>query len=413
MLREEKIRLVRRQGAFVGVDVARRSHFVQFLDNYGERISKGTTISNDREGLVKLENILGKAPNLDHNILFGFEPTGDYWKPLAYHLKGKGYQVVLVNPYHLKRTKEIIDNSQDKTDRKDAYLIADLCRQGKFFFPVISSGVYAEIREVSLSWQRTNKQLTRAKTYLYNFLAKYFPEYKGTFSDVTGITSFYLLNHFPLPSDIKRLGKKRLLKISQKVSKGRIKEEKILLLYQRAITSIGLQAGSETAKILLKDILFDLKKLKERKEKLKRLMKELLFQTGYKDYLLSIPAVGVVTASLFLGEIGDPKNYTSSPQIEKLAGLNLVEQSSGERKGKRKISKRGRSLLRYVGYLVTNVAISKNKEIKALYQYKLLNSKREKMQILTGIAAKMLRLMFALCKNHSFYNPEEVKRYWR
>ncbi len=122
----------------------------------------------------------------------------------------------------------------------------------------------------------------------------------------------------------------------------------------------------------------------------------------------------MVTGSLFLGEIGNPERYKTSKQIEKLAGLHLVENSSGEKRGIKSISKRGRNVLRYVGYLVTNIAISKNKEIKAMYQYKMQQwNKKEKMKVLCGINEKILRMMFAVCKKRQFYRPEEVKKYWR
>jgi len=149
MSREEKIRFARRQGVFIGIDVAKRKHFAQFIDKEGSNLDKGLSFSNNREGFRELERRFSAFPNLDHNILFGFEPCGDYWKPLAYYLKEKGYPVVLVNPYHLKRTKEVIDNSQNKTDPKDAYLIANLCKQGKYSSPILPEGVYAELREAS------------------------------------------------------------------------------------------------------------------------------------------------------------------------------------------------------------------------------------------------------------------------
>ncbi len=413
MIKREKIELVKKQVVFAGIDIASKKHRARFLDNLGEELVKPVSFSNDLEGIKKLESHFNQIPNIDHNIIFGLEPSGDYWKPLAYQLRKKEYPVVLVNPYHLKRTKEIIDNSQDKTDDKDSYLVGDLIKQGKYFFPILPEGIYAELREISTAWERTSKQLARAKCYLANFLAKYFPEYRGIFSDILGKTSFCLLSQFPLPEDIVKLGLKKLTRLIKKVSKGKIKDKKIFLLYQKAKDSIGLKDGSQTAKIFLKEVLLDIERLLERKTKLKKIMAELLFQTGYQDYLLSIPGVGIVTACLFLGEIGNPVNYRNSSQIEKLAGLNLVENSSGEKKGEKKISKRGRNTLRYVGYLVASVAISKSLEIKALYQFKVKNCKKEKIKALTAISSKMLRIMFIVCKNKTFYNPEQITRYFR
>jgi len=410
MIKREKIELVRRKGIFVGIDIARSRHKARFIDNLGQERIKGISFTNDKEGIEKLEAHMKKIPNLDHNIIFGLEPSGDYWKPLAYYLKSKGYEVVLVNPYHVKRTKEIIDNTQEKNDNKDSYLIADLTKQGKYFFPILPEGIYAKLREVSISWRRTSVQLSRSKCYVSNFISKYFPEYRGIFSDIMGKTSLYILKNFPLPEDIKKIGEKRLRKIIKKVSKGKVKEEKIKMLYERAKNSIGLREGGEIGKIYLREVLLDIERLVERKKKLRKIMEEILEETGYKEYLLSVPGVGVVTGAIFLGEIGDPRNYKRSSQIEKLAGLNLVENSSGERKGEKKISKRGRNTLRYIGYLVSTVAISKNPEIKRLYKFKMEKKNKEKMKVLTAISAKMLRIMYKVCKDRVYYNPYEIKK---
>ncbi len=54
------------------------------------------------------------------DIMFGIEPTGHYWFPLAAFLKEQGIKVAVVNPYHVNRSKDIEDNSQTKSDYKDA-----------------------------------------------------------------------------------------------------------------------------------------------------------------------------------------------------------------------------------------------------------------------------------------------------
>jgi transposase len=408
MIKREKIELVKGSDIYAGIDVASDIHRVRFIDNLGQEVIKGISFSNDREGFRELEEHMKKF-GIDHNIIFGLEPTGDYWKPIGYYLRSKGYKVVLVNPYHIKRTKEIIDNSQQKDDRKDSYLIADLVKQGKYFFPIIPEGIYGEMRELSISWKRTKQQITRLKCYLSNFLAKYFPEYKNIFSDILGKSSFYILSHYPLPEDIKRIGKKRLTKIIKRISKGKIREEKIDRLYERARDTVGIKEGIEAAKMFLKEVLKELERLMGRRKKIKEKMKELLRISGYGDYLLSIKGVGVVSACLFLGDIGDPRRYKRASQIEKLAGYNLVEESSGKKKGEKQISKRGRKTLRYVGYLVANVAIAKNKEIRELYRYKVDVLKKNRIKVMVGIAAKMLRIMFAVCKNKEYYNSEKVR----
>ena len=43
-----------------------------------------------------------------------------------------GVSVVQVNPYAVKQTKELEDNSQLKDDRKDPKLIANLVKDGNY-----------------------------------------------------------------------------------------------------------------------------------------------------------------------------------------------------------------------------------------------------------------------------------------
>ncbi len=54
----------------------------------------------------------------------------------------------------------------------------------------------------------------------------------------------------------------------------------------------------------------------------------------------------MATIAGFLAEVGDLSKYDHGQQIIRLAGLNLKENSSGKRKGKTGISKRGQSTLR-------------------------------------------------------------------
>lgn len=61
-----------------------------------------------------------------------------------------GISVVQVNPYAVKQTKELEDNSQQKDDRKDPKLIANLVKDGNYGMPYLPEKVYAELRRLSL-----------------------------------------------------------------------------------------------------------------------------------------------------------------------------------------------------------------------------------------------------------------------
>ena len=66
------------------------------------------------------------------------------------------------------------------------------------------------------------------------------------------------------------------------------------------------------------------------------------------EKLLAIKGVGSVTIAGFIAEVGDIRRFKSPKQIQKYAGLELVENSSGKHKGRTRISRRGRRKIRKI-----------------------------------------------------------------
>jgi transposase len=76
-------------------------------------------------------NKLKRNNNLNTAIV-GMEPTGHYWINLSKWLFEQNIDVISVNPYHVKRNKENRDNTQSKSDKKDALVIADMMKNGYY-----------------------------------------------------------------------------------------------------------------------------------------------------------------------------------------------------------------------------------------------------------------------------------------
>lgn len=83
-------------------------------------------------------------------VIPGMEPTGHYWLNLGAYLQEQGMKPVHVNPHphHVKKSKELDDNNPNKNDRKDPKTIAGLVNEGRFSYPYIPTGIYAEIRNL-------------------------------------------------------------------------------------------------------------------------------------------------------------------------------------------------------------------------------------------------------------------------
>jgi transposase len=132
--------------------------------------------------------------------------------------------------------------------------------------------------------------------------------------------------------------------------------------------------------------------------------KDVVMKVPYAELLLTIPQLGSVTLATILGETGDLRSYRNADAVIKLAGLNLFTISSGAFKGKTRITKRGRPLLRRYLYLAA-LRLEKQGAPMAAFRDRLLPSKA-KPQIATAISRKLIRVMVALVRDGVNYKAE-------
>lgn len=407
----DKLKLITKGLLIIGVDIAKNTHWAQPALYNGIFPNKPFSFNNNRIGF---ESLLAKIKDLMHanscsNVIVGLEPTGHYWKALAYFLAQKEITVVFVNPYHVKQSKELDDNTQTKSDRKDAGVIARLVRDGRFSNIYFPEGPYAELRVLTSTRNQLKVALNAVINIVTATLDEYFPEYQKVFKDLTGKVSLYLLNNHPFPDDILALGVDGIIQVFRKIIKRSLGYEKAKALFEAASNSIGLPSNA-SAKMKLSLHLQELQFLAEQITQIETAMEEQLQATGLSDYLLEIEGIGVISAANLLGEIGDPNRFVSWKQLRKLAGLNLVEESSGKHKGRQVISKRGRASFRRVLYQISLTVISTNKEFKELYTYlrtRPVNPLKSKQAII-AVSAKLLRVLFVVLTRKEHYNSKKV-----
>ena len=128
-------------------------------------------------------------------------------------------------------------------------------------------------------------------------------------------------------------------------------------------------------------------------------------------YLLSVHGLGLITAATILAEIGDPNHYHHGRQWIKLAGTQPTPNISGRKsRSQTPISRKGRPRLRTALFFAVMRLVQVDDAFASLY---LHFQKREKnpltkMQALGALMNKLLRILWALVKNKTMYNPALV-----
>ncbi|MCK4966401.1 IS110 family transposase [bacterium] len=363
--------------------------------------------SNTLEGFTKFKDIIFKAQKANNmeSIIVGFEATGPYAEPFIHYLKAEKIQMVQINPYHTKRVKELNDNSPCKTDIKDPRVIADIIQLGHYLSVIVPTGIYADLRKLAHMRERAIKENTVFLNRLFSLICITFPEFFRVIKRIQGKTAQYFLRNYPFPKDIRRIGYKRLAKKIKRVSKGRFGTKHAQKLYEFARSSIGITEGLESIRTEMCYLLERVKHTTEYIAELEQKMSEFLDEVPCSKSLLSIKGVGIVTAASIVGEIGDFRDYRSAKALLKFAGMNLFEVSSGTHKGIKRISKRGRKLLRKILYYAALNTVRKHGIMHAYYTRLVLNG-TVRTKAIVAVMRKLLIIMFALTKNNTLYDTE-------
>ncbi|MEM3473543.1 MAG: IS110 family transposase [archaeon] len=293
----EKIKGVK---VFVGIDVGKDMHYMSLVNEDGKVKRTGIRIQNDKEGFEKMIGILNGAGKKEE-LALGLEPTGHYWKALGYYLKEKGYRIYLVNPYHVKLSKEMRDNSQRKTDKKDSELIAHLVREGKFLNSRLLDGNYEELRRLTTLRERIVQEMIRCQIRLTSILDEYLPEYEKCFSKITIKTSLVLLKKYGIKGLTDRANTEEVVKDIVYFSRHRIKDMHARWIADRLTKSIGIKEGLTGSEFELQLWIKQLEGYKVELKNVEEEIKKVLEETEETKYLLSIKGVGFITAAVVLG----------------------------------------------------------------------------------------------------------------
>jgi transposase len=396
-----------RDTLIIGVDIGNTWNVMGFMNKEGKVLGSNAKLYNNREGFEEFARMTEglKAKYGMNSVLIGMEPTGHYWRKLAYFAKDKGYKVRFVRTTALKHHREIDESSSAKSDIRDALTIANITREGKYIDTVIEDGIVRQLRTLSKVRERLLRYSVGAKNALHAALDDYFPELHEIFWSMNSRSLWTVLDQCPFPEDVvsmKRSVLKEMIAHSSRKKAGAAQKAKAL--QQAAKKSIGVKQIGSADRYRVKICLEEVKRTVLMLKDIDRQMKSVVKEIAASEYLLSIPGIGPLSAAIFLGELGDPRCFQNARQIVKYAGYDPQESDSGYRISRRFISKKGRWLLRKVLFFMSMRVVVLSNYFKEYYQRKLQIKNRigqlpRKKEILCAVAIKLIKVIFALLRD--------------
>ena len=408
--KSEKIKTINEKTLIVTLDIGKNIHYGYFRTPKNQDI-KPFRIYNTGQSFKhfwKKLNSFRQQHGLDE-VVVGFESTGPYAEPITNFLRKKPVSLVQVNPMHTKRIKELTGNSPNKTDKKDPRVIADVISLGHALTLVVPEGAAAQLRRLTHARERAIKRKTAMGNQLQHLVFVIFPELGGIIKPATK-TGMYLIKNHPDPVSIVNLGIEKLQDIVRKVSRGRYSVDRVEKLHKAAKNSVGITEGKESILLETSHLVSNIVNENRYIESLEEQMTLYLDQIPYSHSILSLKGIGEITVAGLVGEVGDFRKFKTISEITKLAGLDLFEVSSGNHKGLRHISKRGRALMRKLLFFAALNAVKSHGIMHTKY-HTMLDNGTSKMKALVAVSRKILRIIFALARDNVEYDEQYARKH--
>ncbi len=392
-------------GVLVGVDVSKNYFSVCSLDIEGRELFSGSYEMNSNGFSEFLKILSSQSEKLDQ-MLVGMESTGCYHINLFSFLHDKGIQVVVINPLLISNFAKL-SLRKTKTDKKDAKTIVKFLMEHHEEISQLSlSQDVQDLRDLSRERESLCHLIASTKVEIKRVLRTIFPELESIGNLYTGVMLRFLQQY---PSA--RLVKGAKQKAIAKALRGPYVGDRLTFtaadIVQAAESSVAVVSPAK--EIIVRGKIATLLHLQERLEEVTKLLTDLCKATRIEDLeiLRSIKGVGPNTAVPFLAEVGEVKNFTSSKKLIAFAGLDPSVHQSGKFVGFSKLSKRGNRHLRRAIYLMTTSVVSHN----ALFKAYFIKRKKEGLppqKALFAVAHKLLRVIFAMLSNRTYFNAKEA-----
>jgi transposase len=396
----------------VPIDYAKEDHLVMFCNGNGEVLRKPFSVKNSSGGVKYLINQVNRSCRHRHidpeHVFFGGEDVNSYAENFANKLRASGWLVANVNAHDAKKQRE---NLQASTDGLDLLGIATMLLSRRATCSPAQSGVYRNLRTLVRHRKKVVKMKTEVKNRIHTLVDRLFPgfldEKKSGLIPFSNSSLHLMQTRFSAPQ-IARCRRSTLMKGLTK--QGTPNAEKVAAKLQQHASQVLTTPDEYTAtlQVSLSSHVTHYHCLFDGAQQLVREMALLLAQTQ-GAFLTTIKGIGIVLASGFTAEIGDPLAQRSTAQLSSYAGIVPKVKQTGGSLGASvtgHVSKRSNHVLKdYVVQSAFHVGRMGPEDLKEDYKRRDAGGQHADF----GMARRYIRMAMCLMRTSQVYLPPELR----
>jgi len=390
--------------AFAGFDWASDHHDVVVVDRNGA-VVEDLRIDDSAEGWQKLRARLSPYAGL----AIAIETRSG---AVVERLVEAGLAVYPVNPMAAKRYRERKRPSGTKTDRVDAWSLADALRTDGHAWRVLrpDDPLTVELRLLCRDEIELIAQRTALVNQLRAALREYYPAALQAFEDWTARSSWALVERFPTPAALVQAGKRQWEKFlhTHKLYRPQTYAQR-LSVFASADQFCGSPAVTGAKSLLAKGLAVQLRVLEDQLDRYRTRIEELFAQHPDHDLFGSLPGAGPKLAPRLLAELGDDRaRFDSAEGLQCYVGTAPVSYQSGQVRKAR--CRRGcNKVLRQTVHLWAGLSVRVCPWARAYYEQKRAEGKSYACA-LRCLAQRWLKILWKMWQTRTRYDAELHQR---
>jgi transposase len=386
---------------WIGLDVGKESHFADVLDNDGERVFS-RAVGNDQADIQALLDRAGK-----HGVpgLVIDQPESIAQLVLAVAAK-REVPVAYVPGLVMRRAADLYPG-EAKTDRRDAYILADTARTRRkqvHWLDASSDELLAQLRVLNGFDTDLAADQTRATNRLRDALTSISPVLEralGNRLHQSGIRD--LLTAFPTLTALRAAGPDKIRQAIARRSPRLAAKAADAVAKALAAQDVTVPAEAATGRVIA-ELAGELDRLHARRDALAKEIEEAFLSHPFGEILASLPGIGPRTGARILAEIGDGSGFASGAKLASYAGLAPVTRQSGTSLNAETRSRRGNHRLKNAMFLAAFAAL-RDPASKAFYDRKRAEGKKHNAALIC-LARRRCDVILAMLRNRQAYRPD-------
>ncbi len=410
--------IVRADRAVVAIDLADDKQAIVVTDHDSRVLARRRVRARAWELGLTLEWAAGEAARAGFaGVVVACEPTGHRWRVIDQLAGERDMPLVCVQPLLVGRAREGEDFTRDKTDDKDAVLIARLVTELRCYVPERTDETWARLRHLGARRARLIVESTACVQQLRDLLECVWPAVLGAAAQPFDSMSWQASVAVVLdrcdgdPAQLRRLGWDRFARAVRRElprwGTTRWYSPIVRAVFNALDDPTGVAAQRPGALERCSDVLDDWHTCRQRLSNTEIRMSDVLNELDLTELVTSIPGLSAVGAAQILAECGNPARFSSPRALVKHAGLCPRENTSGNHLGTSRLSGRGRPGLRLAAWRAVWGAIHANPVYTARFEHLTTRTMNPLApgQARAAIAAALLRQLHVVVTRRVRWDP--------